>query len=477
MKWQDFIDLITSEEGFDGNGDDFEAVQKWMRAKGHNPEAVKIGEDETLDLRELFDNRPGKPLDVSAAKRKADEDARINAKVDERLAEIRTVYGPLDRPKGEKANPHRHDIKVGADCLTEDPKGGFKHAGEFYADVFAAGRKEDQYTPDRLQVWHKATLATYGADIPGADGGFSVPPDFRASITQRVEGEDSVLSRCDQVPLSGNSISFPDDETTPWQTSGGILANWEGETGAITQSKPALKLKELKLRKVTVLVPVTEELLADSTAMASYVTRKAGEKLDFKIGEAIFRGTGVGQPQGFIGHASTIDVAKETAQAANTITGINLLKMYSRGYGPYRSNSIWWIQQEAEPQLMRASLTGTTDGGTATTSFGGLVYLPPGGLSDRPFGSLFGRPVISSQHCAQLGTSGDIVFASMPQYVCAIKSGGIEAATSMHLWFDQDAVAFKFRMRVDGQPWNSSTISPRAGSNTMSAFVTLATRA
>jgi hypothetical protein len=47
----------------------------------------------------------------------------------------------------------------------------------------------------------------------------------------------------------------------------------------------------------------------------------------------------------------------------------------------------------------------------------------------------------------------------------------------MHLWFDQDLTAFKFRMRVDGQPWLSTAISPLNGSNTMSAFVALATRA
>jgi len=57
-----------------------------------------------------------------------------------------------------------------------------------------------------------------------------------------------------------------------------------------------------------------------------------------------------------------------------------------------------------------------------------------------------------------------------------MKAGGIQAATSMHLWFDQDTTAFKFRMRADGAPKLSSPIDPRTGSNTMSAFVGLAAR-
>ena len=66
----------------------------------------------------------------------------------------------------------------------------------------------------------------------------------------------------------------------------------------------------------------------------------------------------------------------------------------------------------------------------------------------------------------------------MSQYVCAIKSGGIESATSMHLWFDQDVMAFKFRMRIDGQPWMSSTITSRdsTATNSMSAFIIAAAR-
>jgi hypothetical protein len=48
--------------------------------------------------------------------------------------------------------------------------------------------------------------------------------------------------------------------------------------------------------------------------------------------------------------------------------------------------------------------------------------------------------------------------------------------TSMHLWFDQDLMAFKFVLRIGGIPWWGSTIAPRDGSNTLSCFVALEAR-
>jgi hypothetical protein len=41
------------------------------------------------------------------------------------------------------------------------------------------------------------------------------------------------------------------------------------------------------------------------------------------------------------------------------------------------------------------------------------VYLPPGGLSHAPFGTLMGRPVMPLEFCETLGTEGDIVLADV----------------------------------------------------------------
>jgi HK97 family phage major capsid protein len=462
MEWSNFIEQLRSQEDYAGEDDDFDAVVKHLKSKGHDTEKVTTDDGEVITLRKLFDDRPGKMLNVSKAKEQAAFKAAVEAAVEAKVGELEASLAPAK--KGAATKTKEHNITVGKDLLVDHPKGGYGRIGEFYKDVRIAGT-DSEGTPEKLALWQKATLSTYGADAVGVDGGFAAPAEMRDAITSRVMGEDSILSRCDQIPLDSSSVTFPDDETTPWQTSGGVLAYWAGEAGTMSQSKPALLQKTLTPRKVYCLVPVTEELLEDASAMGSYITRKAGEKLDFKIGEAIFRGTGAGQPLGFMNSPSLVTVDKIANQTADTITGRNIVTMFSRMYAPWRNSAVWFVGGNTEPQLAELAFGGKTAGGTPTTSWGvGGLYVPPGGLSQSPYATLLGKPVINTQHCMELGDLGDIVFASMPQYVCAIKSGGVEGSSSIHLWFDQDAVAFKFRARVDGQPWLSNQISPRAGS-------------
>ena len=259
------------------------------------------------------------------------------------------------------------------------------------------------------------------------------------------------------------------DETTPWQSSGGLLAFWEGEGNQLTQSKPNLGEENVRLNKLTALVPVTSELLDDAGAMSTYLRRKVPEKFTFKVNDAIVNGTGAGQPKGLLNADALITVAKESGQAADTIVFNNIVNMWSRLYAGCRANAIWLINQDIEPQLLGMQFPGT---GTAVP-----VYLPPGGLSASPFGLLMGKPVIPVESAQTLGDAGDIILGDLGQYLTVMKTGGIRQDVSMHLWFDYDMMAFRFIMRLGGQPWWSAVITPANGTNTRSCVVTLAARA
>lgn len=356
------------------------------------------------------------------------------------------------------------------DRALKDPKCGWRSFGEYAHGVIAGSRPGSQ--PDERLL--RATLSTFGSEGVGADGGFAVPPDFRDVIMEELEGEDSLLPRTDQLTSSTNNITVPKDETTPWQTTGGILANWIGEGAAITQSKPSLETVNLKLHKLAVLVPITDELQEDSSALTGWLSRKAPMKLNFAINLAIIRGTGAGQPLGLLNAAHTVSVAEFASQDNDTVVADNIIKMYSRMYAPWRRNAVWLINQDIEPQLNSMSIPGKDNTGTEVTGYGSMVYLPANGLAGTPWATLYGRPVIPTQACSTLGDKGDIFFAALDQYVTVQKTGGIRAETSIHLWFDQDTTAFKFIMRIAGQPWWNTPISGRdSASPTLSAFVTL----
>lgn len=344
--------------------------------------------------------------------------------------------------------------------------GGFRNFGDFASSVRMASRRGADIDA-RLR---NASASTVGTEAVGADGGFAVPPDFRNEIASKVFGEDSLVARCDQIRSASNSITMPVDMTTPWDAAGGIQAYWTGEGAAIAQSKPKLEEETFKAHKLAVLVPVTEELLEDAPALDGYLRRKAPEKIDFKVSDAIFRGNGSGMPLGFMSSPALVTVAAEGGQAADTIVAANISKMWARMPVQSRRNAVWLIHPDAEPQL------------DVLTVGQQPVYMPPGGLSEAAYGRLKGRPVIPHQVCETVGDLGDIALVDLSQYLALIKTGGgrdsngLKSDVSMHLWFDQDLAAFKFTLRIGGQPWWSAATAQRDGSSTQSPFITLAAR-
>ena len=339
------------------------------------------------------------------------------------------------------------------------------HFGSFAKAVQVAsmpGRTMDPRLSARLAP------TTAGTEGTGADGGFAVPPDFRTAIQELVAAEDSLIGRTDQQKSSSNIFTVPKDATTPWQSTGGVQAYWDGELAQLTQSKPNLTEERIPLDKLTCLIPVSEELLEDAPAMNGYLLSKAPQKMAFKVNLAIVQGSGTGQPTGILNSGCLVTVAQEGSQN-DTILFPNVLKMWSRCYAPARLKSVWLINQDVEPQLMGMEFPGTASNVP--------VYLPAGSIAGSPFSTIFGRPVIPTQACETLGDVGDIILADLSSYLTIQKVGGVRSESSIHLWFDYDTTAFKFIWRVGGRPWYDSAIDPRDGSNTLSPFVTLAVRA
>jgi len=346
----------------------------------------------------------------------------------------------------------------------------FPHLGEFALAVKSAcghgGRLDDRLA--RL-VSKSAGMNT----TVGADGGFLVPTEFSSKVLQRIYADRSMLSMTDQYTVGSNALTFPRNAETSRATGsrqGGVRGYWMDEGDQISGSKPTFGRLQMTLHKIAVLIYVTDELLSDVTGFAldQYLTRVASEEINFLVGESLIRGTGTGRPQGIIGAPCTISVAKETGQAAATLLSENLIKMWTRLFAPCRSKAVWFYNQDIEPQLFALTL-----GAAANPQ---LTYLPPGGLSDRPYATLMGRPLVPVEWCSTLGTVGDIILADMSQYV-TITKGVVESAMSMHLRFDYDEMAFRLIFRLDGQPWWAAPLTPYLGTQTQSCFVTLATRA
>lgn len=300
-----------------------------------------------------------------------------------------------------------------------------------------------------------------------SDGGFLVQQDFVTELLKRTYETGILASKVKKIPISTNANgmkinAIDEDSRANGSRWGGVQTYWEGEADEITASKPKFRQMELSLKKLTGLCYATDELLQDAAALEAVIRQAFAEEFGFKIDDAILSGSGEGEPLGILNSGAIVTVAKEASQT-DIITVENLIKMWNRLWSRSRANAVWYINQELEPYLYTLKIGDKP------------VYIPAGGLSEKPYGTLFGRPVVPIEQCSAAGEVGDIILADIGQYLL-IDKGGIKSASSIHVRFLYDENVFRFIYRVDGKPIWTKPLTPYKGSATVSPFVTLAKR-
>ena len=350
-------------------------------------------------------------------------------------------------------------------------KDQFRGFGDFITAVIQAGSPGGRTDPRLMQ--HRAT--GLGELVP-SEGGFLVGTDTTDEILKRAYETGQVASKCRKFTVGANANGLKInaiDETSRATGSrwGGVQGYWLAEAGTKLATKPKFRQIELTLKKLIGLCYLTDELLQDVTAMESIVRQAFAEEIAFLLDDAVINGPGAGTPLGIMNSASLITVAKETSQAAKTVVPRNIWNMYARLWVRSRSSAVWFINQDVEPSLNAMALQDAQ----TSPAWGVPVYLPPGGMSAAPYGTLLGRPVIPIEQCQTLGTAGDIILADMSQYVM-IDKGAMQQASSIHVRFIYDESCIRFVYRCDGQPaWNAA-LTPYKGTNTVSPFIDLIVR-
>ena len=342
-------------------------------------------------------------------------------------------------------------------------------------------------TEKRFSSFGEQLMAAYRAATPGgkvderlttraasglnestpSDGGFLVQQDFVTELLKRTYETGILASKVKKIPISTNANgmkinAIDEDSRANGSRWGGVQTYWEGEADEITASKPKFRQMELSLKKLTGLCYATDELLQDAAALEAVIRQAFAEEFGFKIDDAILSGSGEGEPLGILNSGAIVTVAKEASQT-DIITVENLIKMWNRLWSRSRANAVWYINQELEPYLYTLKIGDKP------------VYIPAGGLSEKPYGTLFGRPVVPIEQCSAAGEVGDIILADIGQYLL-IDKGGVKSASSIHVRFLYDENVFRFIYRVDGKPIWTKPLTPYKGSATVSPFVTLAKR-
>jgi HK97 family phage major capsid protein len=393
-------------------------------------------------------------------------------------------------------------VAIAEDGRTEAPKkgarkDGFRSFGEqlqAVSSVARGGRPDPRLLAgdfDGNGVF-RAAGGSDGAmnDAVPSEGGFLVGADTSDKIYQRTYATGAIISRCNRIPISTNSNRLKlrvvdEDSRADGSRMGGVLALWDNEADQYVYSRGKFRQIELNLNKLTALVYATDELLADAPALEAWIMQNLPTELAFRVEDALFQGTGVGQPLGVLKTQALLTVNGGTTNAALSVADV--LAAWSQFWHPGLSGSIaaiatenltagkpggmpsaaWFVDQSVLPYLFQLQV------GTGTGAGVILLYHPPGSNPlYGPYGELLGLPVIPTEHNNNYGTAGDILLADMSQYLLADK-GAVQAAASMHVRFVYDEMTFRFTYRVDAQTTWKKPLTPKSGGPNLSPFVVI----
>lgn len=300
----------------------------------------------------------------------------------------------------------------------------------------------------------------------GSAGGNAIPPGIFGPWWNSAVEESIVASRATIWPMTSDTRTVPAWDVT--DRSGNDLAGfeiqWTPELGTIDLQVGKIRKIVLKARKGAILAEASEELRADGLDFDKQLDAIMAKALHYGLDRSFLFGTGSNQPLGIFESAATIVVAKETGQAADTITYANLTSMFSRMAPGSIQRAVWIAHPSTIPQLSALSIPMGTAGAhvpVMTGSNGQFVILT--------------RPVIFSEKLLPLGDEGDIALCDFGAYTIGMRSE-VVIDRSQHVGFARDAMTYRLKVRLDGQPNLTTAITPPNSAPTLSPFVTLAAR-
>jgi len=301
----------------------------------------------------------------------------------------------------------------------------------------------------------------------GSEGGLAIQTDFAGMMMETAATSGNILPLVDRYDISGssNSVEWVDIDESSVATTvfGGVQVYWAGEATAVTATQPKLLERELKLQKLMGVAYVTHEMEQNSNFVSDLLSRAFQTAINRELESTILGGNGVGKPLGMQNGGGAISIAKETGQASGTIVYENATKMYNRAIN--KQKSVWIMHPDCQEQF---------DFMAVPVGVGGVpVYLPATSMGS--LSTLKGRPIIETDHCAALGTVGDINFVDLSDYMMIFK-GGLQQDYSIHVQFLTAQNCFRFMFYANGMPKRTNSLTIKNSANPRSSCVKLATR-
>jgi len=354
---------------------------------------------------------------------------------------------------------------------------GFKSFGEYLQKIWrvtkynewdprlknAQVRFEDDPTP-AFETKDQGWLETKAmSEAVGADGGFSVFPEYRSNMFMLTEFSKYVRERALVLPMKARQVFIPVLDQTGSTAGisnlyGGVVPSWTEESAEKSETDPELRQMAIVAHKLALYTEASDELLADSALpLETLLYQLFGGAISNEEEWAFINGTGAGQPLG-INNAGCAATHRQTRVAANQISITDVFNMLSHFIG---KQPIWLAHQSTMPQIL--SLNGPT---------GNPSYVWIGNGRDQMPTTLMGYSIYFIENTVTLGSEGDLILADWSKYVIGDRQS-TTIDSSKHFKFRNDLTAWRAVHRVGGRPWLSAELTLRDGTTQVSPFVIL----
>ncbi len=279
----------------------------------------------------------------------------------------------------------------------------------------------------------------------GSLGGFMVPEQFVSTIREIPVQSALIRPRAQVIPAGSPpdaKITFPYlEQGSDANVFGGVAVDWvDGEGGTKPDTSGALAQFSLQPNEWAAVLTVTDKLLRNWAAAASYFTRKIREASSSFEDFQFFRtGTGAGRPLSILNSNAKITVA--SSGGAGTISFddvVNMMAVHMVG-----SSSVWSISRALYAQVVTLR--------NASPGDGSLIWVP-GNIAAGVPDSLMGIPIYWNDRAPAADVLGSFALLNLDHYLIKDGSGPFVVSDGGIVNFKNNKTLIKVFGNVDGQP-------------------------
>lgn len=271
----------------------------------------------------------------------------------------------------------------------------------------------------------------------GSEGGYLVPDDFVARITEKRDSASFARAMGVQViQTSRDAIDIPTESTS--------LTKFvrTAEEGAYDTNDPSFAQNNVVVQKWSKLTKITEELLADDAAnLEEFYANAVGRAMAQTEAYYVAIGSGTNQHQGIFEGGTTDALTFDTAAH---IEPVELYELFMKLKTGYQANAAWLMDPMTWQHIISLRNTdnwafGAADMATLQTAGGPQA------------GTLYGKPVFLQDDIPVIATGVCVVMVGDPQYYALVERQGLSVVRNPYLYMANGFVGFFNTFRQSGK--------------------------